>query len=568
MEGWYRWFDGFGNPQLNLPDNLFHLLKRCKLFSEAWASNQSLDGLMLEGDVDAVQSLVIFTQQLYEKYAELWSEFAVMEEAVVPNAQMSTTPHLAVAGLTLKLHVARKMWVTQPLPGGLKEIWLHSTWPGILVTTTPHDTLFREVPPEGSYRAFHARVGNEDSLGRVLFTSFEESAFFVYERNLMLYHLEKILKQNASEDEETLETTEIDEEDKAVAADYAAVEQSDGEEDDTDSGSSEDENDNEDEGGNEDGGDKELFDLIEAANETKVDDVFPALSFSSSSSSSAHPSARHYTSTTPSPLQSKSHIQSQSPSQTQSQSQSQTQTKSHKRNNGKLLSMSAHRTSDLTKQVMQTVYFIIGSALYSTLELMLYRGEQSNDLAAARLRDKLLREKLTYADGAKGAKADNLPYRLVELRTKLNLLYCRTQLYDIALEMEKTVLIPLLEEGKLFACLGNRMSAYLECELSSREFPERIAAIFEVALGLVKPETELTEERLRFLAENLDYAPVIMAQKLYRYYVGSAFNDFMRHKTRVMKLDRDFKRNIAFRTANLTRKVVKTDTATKKGKTK
>jgi hypothetical protein len=50
-----------------------------------------------------------------------------------------------------------------------------------------------------------------------------------------------------------------------------------------------------------------------------------------------------------------------------------------------------------------------------------------------------------------------------------------------------------------------------------------------------------------------DYAPLITAQKFYRYYLGASFNCFVRSLLRCLNHESDFKRNITFRTALLTK---------------
>lgn len=88
--------------------------------------------------------------------------------------------------------------------------------------------------------------------------------------------------------------------------------------------------------------------------------------------------------------------------------------------------------------------------------------------------------------------------------------------------------------------------------------------VFEVALGLYKSSDLLTDERIAHMYSVRDYPPLVMAEKFYRYYVGDSFNDFIKAIARELKVDRDFKRNIAFRTAQLSKRGV--DTAMKENK--
>ena len=209
----------------------------------------------------------------------------------------------------------------------------------------------------------------------------------------------------------------------------------------------------------------------------------------------------------------------------------------------------AHGTDTISKQCCQTIYFVIGAALHNTRELNLYYLG-TGDYLAAQLRNDLLRNSLTYSS-CEEALADNMPCRLVQIRERATLLYVRKQLFELSLEMEEHVFIPLLESGKILACLGNRLSAYLECQLVVKLHPERIAVIFEVALGMASPSEPLTDRRMSKLLDDDAYLPVILAQKLYRYYIGSCFNDFVKHKVRALKHDKDFGRKLAFRNSLL-----------------
>ena len=137
------------------------------------------------------------------------------------------------------------------------------------------------------------------------------------------------------------------------------------------------------------------------------------------------------------------------------------------------------------------------------------------------------------------------------------LLFPRKPLYELVLDMEREVLMPLLRNNsRMMAVLGNKLSIYVERELAKREYPERIAALFEVALGLYKTTDLLTDDRIAHMFSVRDYPPLVMAEKFYRYYVGAAFNDFIKAIARELKADRDFKRNVAFRTAQLSKRAV------------
>jgi uncharacterized small protein (DUF1192 family) len=132
-------------------------------------------------------------------------------------------------------------------------------------------------------------------------------------------------------------------------------------------------------------------------------------------------------------------------------------------------------------------------------------------------------------------------------------------LYELVLVMEKEVLMVLLvKNSRIMAVLGNRLSLYVERELAKREFPEQFAALFEVALGIHQASDHLTDERIAHMYEVTDYPPLVMAEKFYRYYVGATFNDFIKAIARDLKIDRDFKRNVAFRCAQLSKRAVET----------
>ena len=145
------------------------------------------------------------------------------------------------------------------------------------------------------------------------------------------------------------------------------------------------------------------------------------------------------------------------------------------------------------------------------------------------------------------------------------LLFPRKPLFELVLDMEREVLMKLLQNNsRIMAVMGNKMSVYLERELAKREYPERFTAVFEVALGLYKSTDLLTDERIAHMYSVSDYPPLVMAEKFYRYYVGASFNDFIKAIARELKVDRDFKRNVAFRTAQLSKRAV--DTAMKENK--
>jgi hypothetical protein len=95
--------------------------------------------------------------------------------------------------------------------------------------------------------------------------------------------------------------------------------------------------------------------------------------------------------------------------------------------------------------------------------------------------------------------------------------------------MEKEVLIPLIQFTRILSCLGNRLCLYIERELQVKEFPEQFTAVFEVALGLYSVDDAITDMRIEKMIVTNNYLPRILSEKFYRYYIGSVFNDFMKH---------------------------------------
>jgi len=206
-----------------------------------------------------------------------------------------------------------------------------------------------------------------------------------------------------------------------------------------------------------------------------------------------------------------------------------------------LLLHSLHQTFEPTKQLTQIIYYITGAALHSALSLCKCEKKLTiNDFEMAK-------NKLAYSGGYEEAKKNDCPADLVNQRSNKNLLFPVSELYDICLDMEKNILIPLLEKTDLLANLGNLMCIYLEREVQYMQYPESFTSVFEVALGLYPDfNTELTDERVESMHCD-DYLPRILAEKFYRYYLGSCFNDFMKHKVRLMKCDLEFDNSVAFR---------------------
>ena len=91
------------------------------------------------------------------------------------------------------------------------------------------------------------------------------------------------------------------------------------------------------------------------------------------------------------------------------------------------------------------------------------------------------------------------------------------------------------------------MAGYLERQIAVADFPERYKKIFEEALDMREDDGE----------EEEGYLPRLLAGRFYRFYIGSSFNDFIKHKARVLRHDRDPTRNVAFRVKTLSKQLLK-----------
>jgi hypothetical protein len=153
--------------------------------------------------------------------------------------------------------------------------------------------------------------------------------------------------------------------------------------------------------------------------------------------------------------------------------------------------------------------------------------------------------------------------------------------------MEMKVLTPLLSSNRLLATLGNSLTLYLERELSAFLFPSLFTNFFEAALlrnptpttgsvcsGLVhndddddddsdddEDDDDDDDDSEQNKASSRKTAVKKLARRLgnkfYRYYVGSSFNDFVKHKFRTLGMDKDSTRNVAFRIGLLSAQIEK-----------
>ena len=351
------------------------------------------------------QFFSVFVQGLIITYSDLWAEFSVMEDKAKPSATLSTNPHLAVADLELDLHTRRSRWASDPQVGGPQENWNKNTWCGVLLSSSSHDVLFRLGPPPlGTYVAFYARPENRAELKMTLYTSFEEAAYEVYQRNLLLFHL--ALQENpdvpdttnlpeisgggAGEGEEM--STSIEQEDKRVLEEYSAGE-------------------HESQQIVYDASDPWSNGLEEKENKSDGEEEQYNVELSPTGS-----------------IASKQFDESIPDSPTKSQ-QSDSPLSRRRRNTGKLLLMNAHGTSLLSKQVLQTIYFVVGSALHNTFELNLWIGRHLDSVVLDE-QERKMRQYLTYINGSKGALADAMPCYLVEMGQRVNLIFAKNPLFN------------------------------------------------------------------------------------------------------------------------------------------
>jgi hypothetical protein len=216
----------------------------------------------------------------------------------------------------------------------------------------------------------------------------------------------------------------------------------------------------------------------------------------------------------------------------------------------------AHRTVDVTQQGKQVAYYVTGAALHAALGLC-YDGSEEV---------KLLKENLCFADDKQAILSSEVPCQLTVTRQRNRLLYPKKHVYDVMQSLESDVLIPLLGNNRLLACLRNMLSRYVETQVEASGVYERMAIIFAKALGWTKveraestAEESIEEECLSDYQSNAGddkSLPERLATKMVRYYVGSTFNDFIAHKARALEHDRDFSKRVAFRMKVLTKRIV------------
>ena len=461
--------------------------------------------------------------------------------------------------------------------------WAADTWCGVLLSspTVSHAELYRNGKnklPEGAYVPTYAEPGNRESLRMVCFVSFENACYEMYQKMLPVFHLAEEMKCSSSGDEgagggEGGGSSAMQQEEANIIADYAAgqrqMDEADGEDvegyynddflDEDIDGIDADYEDSPILGGRTSKGDKDNIPSFSPPPSPRP----AAKNGGNNASSSSSGNVTSPTTTTEEEEEEKKKKEKKKEEEDNAPPKS--PASDRKRKPGRFLMFSATGTINLENQTQQTIYYCTGAGLYESLALMkttTVRGSQQMSQPEVVRRDQKLRASLSFITSDQlpdpaAAREAGLPCHLTVQRQHKCLLFPRADIYELVLEMEKDVLMRLLDSHNRVMCvLGTRLSIYVERELAKLLFPERFAALFEVALDLYQPTDRLTDERIENMYSVQDYPPLLMAEKLYRYYIGAAFNDFIKALSRDIKSDRDFKRNVAFRTAQLTKRAV------------
>ena len=486
------------------------------------------------------------------------------------------------------LLIPRKSWSLENGPAhGPMVAWATDTWCGVMLSssTVSHADLYRNGEnklPKGAYVPTYAEPGNRESLRMVCFSSFEHACYEMYQRMLPVFHLALEMKGSGGDEGagggEGGGGSAMQQEEANIIADYAAgqreMDDADGEDGATTSGNEatnlegyyhDDLRDEEIDGidadyennspilGHTSRGDKDKIPSFSPPSSPRP----PAKNGGNNASSSKSGSVTTTTTTTTTTTSTTEEEEESAPPKSPASDR--------KRKPGRFLMFAATGTINLENQTQQTIYYCTAAGLYESLALMkttTVRGSQQMSQTEIARRDQKLRASLSFVTSDQlpdpaAAREAGLPCHLTTQRQNKCLLFPREHIYELVLEMEKDVLMVLLDSHNHIMCvLGTRLSIYVERELAKLQFPERFAALFEVALNLYQPTDRLTDERIENMYEVQDYPPLLMAEKLYRYYIGAAFNDFIKALSRDIKSDRDFKRNVAFRTAQLTKRAV------------
>jgi hypothetical protein len=94
-------FSGLPSPEYAIPTGMLDLMDRCVLVEAALAVGGNPEDILIEGDLDKINSLVTYGQGLIMTYSDMWERFSIME--LNPTVVVSTRPDLAVADLELNL---------------------------------------------------------------------------------------------------------------------------------------------------------------------------------------------------------------------------------------------------------------------------------------------------------------------------------------------------------------------------------------------------------------------------------------------------------------------------------
>ena len=198
-------------------------------------------------------------------------------------------------------------------------------------------------------------------------------------------------------------------------------------------------------------------------------------------------------------------------------------------------------------QSRQVFYFIASSAFHASIGLLdFFKPEEK------RKREMLL---ATLSLKYEVALSEGLPAGLCESRSKQNLLCVSSSLFNVVYDMEVKVLTPLLQDHRLLSLLKSRLPCYLERQLAMHSYPLLFMNVFEKSLGYAETDEEAYDDIFHLHPKG--YLPLQLANKFYRYYVGSSFNDFTSHKMRFLLLDKDPFKNLSFRVAVLTQIIKK-----------
>ena len=293
--------------------------------------------------------------------------------------------------------------------------WLKNTWIGVLLSspTTRHEDLYKDGndnPPKGKYPPLYALPANRESLKMVLFASFENAFFHVYQRILLLFHLSAENDQTAA-DEEGVNKKVTDKEESKIAADYKAGQREVTAEEAGDEGGntspnnlsgyysdtfSDTEIDAEDTASTKEQRD-EQSEQRNISTDSCVDEVFACKSRSGGGASPgcsggvAAACAKSTTATHP-------QQETEAADEPVEQEAPPSPASRRRRRPGKLLMMAEHGTTNLEKQTQQSMYYTTGAALHEALALMMTIKTKGSKMTQAEIaaRDTTLRANMSY----------------------------------------------------------------------------------------------------------------------------------------------------------------------------